>query len=89
MEKITRFNVFIASPSDLQKERQEIKNYINSLQIEEVSFKAMLWEENLHATTINHKENGMQKIIDVELLEPSDIVIGIFRLKFGEKTNGY
>ena len=87
MKKGTEFKIFIASPSDLQKERKEIRNYINDIRGENTYFTATMWEENLPATTVDYKEKGAQGIINEELLDKSDIVIGIFRLKFGAKTD--
>lgn len=83
METVKRVRIFLSSPSDLMEERQEIKKYIyDSIHIDGYAFDVVLWEDRFPATATKNVQGEINK----ELLEPSDMLIGIFKSRFGTKT---
>ncbi len=86
MESVQIFKVFVSSPGDLKEERSQIMNYINSLRLGDFIFNAVLWEKDL-PVTIYEDTKGAQGLIEDLLLRNCDILLGLFRLKFGTKTH--
>ena len=82
----TQLNIFLSSPSDLLNERLEIKNFINSLEFDNLVFHAKLWEDEMPSTNFSKDEKQAQDIINTEILTDSDIVFGLFRDRYGNKT---
>lgn len=83
MTTVKQVRIFLSSPSDLKKERQEIKTYIqNHIHIDGYTFDVILWEDRMPLTTTTDTQQDINHV----LLEPSDMLIGIFKSKFGEKT---
>lgn len=86
MESRQRISIFISSPSDLKEERKILVEYIeNKLKIADYDFKVIVWEKNLPSMVTNNA----QQVINESLLKPSDMLIGIFKRKFGTPTQGY
>lgn len=79
------YKIFLSSPSDLSEERKILKNYIDSLKIDNVKFQAVLWEEDLPAISTDDPQTE----IDNMLLKPSDMLIGVFKSRFGNKTERF
>lgn len=83
METVNQVRIFLSSPSDLKEERQSIKEYIhNHVHIDGYTFDVVLWEDRMPSTTTTNAQQDINKV----LLEPSDMLIGIFKSKFGKKT---
>lgn len=83
------FEVFIASPSDVGQQRDEIENKINEwnkLYAEDtkVILLPRRWEDL--APSYNSNAADAQKIINEELVQKCDIVIGVFWTKLGSET---
>jgi nucleoside 2-deoxyribosyltransferase len=83
----TIFRIFIASPSDVEKERKILRqmiidwNAINSIEIG-IYLEAVGWESH------SAPEHGMraQEIINRRVLDDCDLLVGIFWTKFGSHT---
>ncbi len=83
MELKQHVRIFLSSPSDLSEERQKIKTYIeNQIHIDDYIFDVILWENRMPSTVTDDPQRDINK----ELLYPSDILIGLFKSKFGTKT---
>lgn len=81
-----QYLIFISSPSDLKEERIMLEKYIKTeLKIEDNAFDVVAWEKNLPSMVTNNP----QKEINEQLLKPSDMLIGIFKRKFGSPTKEY
>ena len=85
--KATIYRIFIASPSDVVIERKAITDVINDWNaVNSISYKVTLepvsWET--HATP----EMGMrpQAIINKQLVENSDVLVGVFWTRIGTPT---
>lgn len=84
------YNVMIASPSDVTQERELTRkiihewNYVNSMK-EKIALIPLGWE------THSSPEMGdpAQKIINRQVLEHSDLLIGIFWTRLGTPTNDF
>lgn len=79
------YKVFLSSPSDLSKERQELKKKIEEIRFHNISFECVMWEKDLPSM----RTDDVQREIDERLLRSADIVVGIFRDKFGCTTSRY
>lgn len=82
MDNIRRCNVFISSPGNLSNEREIIENELKKMTHMGVEFNPIRWEKDL-PTTSSHTP---QELINTELLNKADILIGIFSTRFGSKT---
>lgn len=86
-QDVTLFRIMIASPGDVKKERQEVINAIhmwnaNHAEREAVVLQPLTWEIDVSR---GEAENG-QDLIDAQILEKSDLVIGIFWSTLGRKS---
>jgi predicted transcriptional regulator len=80
----------LVSPSDIRKERQICINTIvewNSINAEALNtiFNVIGWDINAHPATGTHP----QEILNKQLLEKADILIGIFWTRIGTPTKEY
>lgn len=87
---MTVYNVFIASPSDTQKERNIVSKLIdewNSLnsELHGITLKSMRWEKD----AVPVLGASAQQAINSQLLDNADFLIGIFNKKFGAPTDEY
>lgn len=86
---ITKYKIFLASPSDLQDERASIDGVINELNLtfgkqQDIHLELLKWEtHSAPAISINHP----QEIINSDLGNDYDLFIGIIWKKFGTPTN--
>jgi len=86
---ITKYKIFLASPSDLQDERASIDEVINELNLtfgkqNDLHLELLKWEtHSAPAISINHP----QEIITSDLGEDYDLFIGLIWKKFGTPTN--
>ena len=87
-QKVVKYRVFVASPSDVQKERQEAKlaiNHWNDLYSQEkgVMLKPILWETQVSP----QMGEEPQAIINRVALTDCDVLIGIFWTRLGTPTS--
>ena len=87
-ETVTKYRVFIASPSDLCEERQAISDVINELNLgfgqqNNIVLELVKWETH-SAPGINSVHP--QEIINVDIDDNYDLFIGLMWMKFGTKT---
>lgn len=87
-QNVTLFRIMIASPGDVKKERQEVINAIhlwnaNNSERESVILQPLTWEIDVSR---GEAEDG-QKLIDTQILQRSDLVVGIFWKKLGRKSS--
>ncbi len=86
---ITKYKIFLASPSDLQDERASIDEVINELNLtfgkqHDIHLELLKWEtHSAPAIAINHP----QEIITSDLGDDYDLFIGLIWKKFGTPTN--
>lgn len=86
---ITKYKVFLASPSDVQDERDSIDEVINELNLtfgkqQDIHLELLKWEtHSAPAIAINHP----QEIINTDLGKDYDLFIGLIWKKFGTPTN--
>lgn len=78
----TIYKIFLSSPGDLPVERQELKKYIGDLKLQQSRFEAILWEDELASVITDDAQNE----INTTLLDDCDMIIGLFKGKFGSKT---
>jgi hypothetical protein len=82
--------VFIASPSDIIKERKEVHfildkwNIVNSRKYK-MLLKSLRWEDDVYSSM----GKTPQEIINDQALKYADIVIGIFKTRLGTPTEEY
>ena len=86
-QEVIVYRIFIASPSDVQKEREEAKHAIdhwNDLysQKEGIMLKSVLWETQVSP----QMGDEPQAIIDRDALADCDVLIGIFWTRLGTPT---
>jgi len=89
MKKVTLLKVFIASPSDVNKERDEVEKLISQWNNQNVDEKNTMlmpirWENNSSAS-YRLNEDG-QSVINEQLLDDSDILIAIFGNTIGTRN---
>lgn len=83
MKSVKVIDIFLSSPSDLLSERQKVKTYIEQkIHIDGYKLNVILWEEKLPSMPTTN----IQGEITERLLNPSDMLIGLFKRKFGTKT---
>ncbi|MFI1742821.1 DUF4062 domain-containing protein [Thalassobellus sediminis] len=86
---ITKYKIFLASPSDVQDERASIDEVINELNLtfgkqQDIHLELLKWEtHSAPAIAINHP----QEIINSDLGKDYDLFIGLIWKKFGTPTN--
>uniref|UniRef100_UPI004049E324 DUF4062 domain-containing protein n=1 Tax=Gelidibacter sp. TaxID=2018083 RepID=UPI004049E324 len=86
---VTKYKIFLASPSDLQDERASIDEVINELNLtfgkqNDIHLELLKWEtHSAPAIAINHP----QEIITSDLGNDYDLFIGLIWKKFGSPTN--
>lgn len=86
---ITKYKIFLASPSDLQDERASIDEVISELNLTfgkqyDIHLELLKWEtHSAPAVAINHP----QEIITSDLGNDYDLFIGLIWKKFGTPTN--
>lgn len=88
MENVNKdvYKVFISSPSDLSDERKKIKEIVEIQNVGEgIELKAILWEVDLPTTSGVSPQN----VINMELLDDADILIGLFATRFGSPTENH
>lgn len=87
--KITKYKIFLASPSDLQDERASMDEVISELNLtfgkqHDIYLELLKWEtHSAPAISINHP----QEIITSDLGNDYDLFIGLIWKKFGTPTN--
>ncbi len=85
---ITKYKIFLASPSDLQDDRASIDEVINELNFtfgkqHDIHLELLKWEtHSAPAIAINHP----QEIINSDLGDDYDLFIGLIWKKFGTPT---
>jgi hypothetical protein len=89
-ELITKYKIFLASPSDLSDERESINQVIDELNLSfgsqnDIHLELQKWETN-SAPAISSK--SVQNIINNDIPE-YDLFIGLLWMKFGTPTNDY
>ena len=82
------YKIFIASPSDTAKERAAVSKVINEWNIihsenQGIILRDIFAEQNAYADSGKHP----QKIINEQLVENSDLLVAIFKMKFGSQTD--
>jgi hypothetical protein len=86
---LTKYKIFLASPSDLQDERVSIDDVINELNLtfgkqHDIHLELLKWEtHSAPAVSISHP----QEIINSDLGNDYDLFIGLIWKKFGTPTN--
>lgn len=88
--KATVLTVFIASPSDVTKERQILRDAIHEWNAINASARKVIllpvgWEQNVYPIM----EGRAQESINKQILEDSDILIGLFWTRLGTPTDIY
>ncbi len=91
MYKATVIEIFIASPSDVQQERAMVREVINdwnslNSKSRKVVLKALGWENDVYSS---FNEGSAQESINKQILESSDLLVGIFWTKVGTPTEKY
>jgi len=89
--KATVIEVFIASPGDVVQERQLIREVIDEWNIIHSKkrltvIKDLGWEYDVYSS---FKEGRAQEAINKQILEYSDLLIGVFWTKVGTPTGDY
>ncbi|GAB5566067.1 MAG: hypothetical protein Wins2KO_31300 [Winogradskyella sp.] len=85
---ITKYKIFLASPSDVQDERVSIDEVINELNLtfgkqQDIYLELLKWEtHSAPAIAINHP----QEIINTDIGKDYDLFIGLIWKKFGTPT---
>lgn len=82
------YKIFIASPSDTVEERAAVSKVINEWNIihsenQGIILRDIFAEQNAYADSGKHP----QKIINEQLVENSDLLVAIFKMKFGSPTD--
>lgn len=86
--EITQYRIFIASPSDTQKEREIVEKVVKEINqnlgsIQRFNIKTLRWENDV----IPGFGDDGQDVINQEIGEEYDFFIGIMWKRFGSKTN--
>jgi hypothetical protein len=85
------YKVIIASPSDVENERNIVSDVIDEVNTifknEPVSLQLFRWETDVSPS---FHPKGPQALIDKELdISNSDILIGVFYMRFGKQSSNY
>ena len=88
-KNITKYSVFLGSPSDLEEERFEIENVIRELNLtygnrNNLIIELIKWETH---SAPGISETYTQDLINKDIGNDYDIFIGLLWQKFGTKTN--
>ncbi|WP_288244720.1 DUF4062 domain-containing protein, partial [uncultured Chryseobacterium sp.] len=88
-KNITKYSVFLGSPSDLEDERFEIENVIRELNLtygnrNNLIIELIKWETH---SAPGISETYTQDLINKDIGNDYDIFIGLLWQKFGTKTN--
>ncbi|NRS14940.1 hypothetical protein HP398_00645 [Brevibacillus sp. HB1.4B] len=81
------YRILIASPSDLHKERKVIRDAINTwntqnADIFNIIFLPTMWETN----TVPTMGDRPQEIINQQIVDKSDLLLGVFWTRIGSPT---
>jgi len=92
MKKVDLLKIFIASPNDTQKQRDEVEDIIlkwnqDYTDSRNIILMPIKWENN--ATSSYHYHMSGQQIINNQLLLESDILIALFNMKLGTPVDDY
>lgn len=87
-KSITRYSIFLATPSDLEYERNEINNFINELNLSygnsnNIHLNLLKWETHSAPAITN---SYTQDIINNDIGDEYDLFIGLLWKKFGTPT---
>ena len=88
-ETISKYKVFIGSPSDVTEDRQAINEVITELNHtfgnqNNIVIELIKWEtHSAPGVTLNHP----QEIINIDIGDDYDIFIGLMWMKFGTQTD--
>jgi len=84
---IKQFRLFIATPSDISEEKEIISQVVNEWNLN-FGQSANVHIETTHWTTHSYPEYGdrPQAIINKQIVEEADIIIGVFWTRFGSPT---
>ena len=87
---ITLFKIFVASPSDLNDERNLIADIVDELNLSflnksDVKIELVKWETHANPGV----EDYSQKVINTDIGDDYDIFIGLMWSKFGTRTQEY
>lgn len=86
--QVTAYNVMIASPSDIISEKSIIQQIIHEWNnIHSLEQKIVLLPTCWDTHSIPDMSNSGQKIINKQILEYADLLIGIFWSKIGTPTD--
>jgi hypothetical protein len=84
--QVSEFRIVVASPLDMSQEREvvfdSLRELNRSLDIQGISIKALGWEEY----TTPGVDTYPQEVINSQLLQQYDILIGIFGTRLGTQT---
>lgn len=88
-KNVTKYCVFLGSPSDLEEERLEVENVIKELNViygnrNNLIIELLKWETH---SAPGITESYTQDIINKDIGDDYDIFIGLMWQKFGTKTN--
>jgi len=84
------FKVFIASPSDVAKERSIVRTVLNRWnEINAEKYNMMLYPVGWETHTSPEFGDHPQKIINKQILKDCDLLIGVFWTRFGTPTEDY
>ena len=84
------FKVFIASPSDVAKERNIVKVVLNRWnEINTEKFQILLFPVGWDTHSSPEMGNHPQEIINKKILKDCDLLIGVFWTRFGTPTKDY
>lgn len=89
MQEVKLIKIFIASPGDVWKQRNEVEKLISDWNNEHVESKNVIlmpirWENN---SVASYRENSSgQAIINEQIVKSSDILIALFWSKIGTRT---
>jgi hypothetical protein len=91
MFKASVLEVFISSPSDIQVEKKMVYDVIDEWNIinsknRNAVIKAVDWGNNIYSTMSDERA---QESINKQILEDSDLLIGIFWTRLGTPTGNY
>jgi hypothetical protein len=90
MFQATVFNVMIASPGDVPTERQIVRDVIFNWNVINAADRQIVllpvgWETHSYPATGDHP----QKILNDQILDPCDLLIGLFWTRIGTATNEF
>lgn len=86
---VTKYSIFLASPSDLNEERSAVEEVIDELNItygqkEGIIFELLKWETH---SAPGISLDGPQGLVNADIGNDYDMLIGLLWKRFGTKTN--